>query len=129
VLRISTNLIVAIVLLAGAFGAPSAAERLSLEDLASTNQASLVELSPGMSKADVLSIMGDHTAKTRDGIVNNPWIVETSVADDGTLYEALYYVIRKNQPFTPVRKSLTTAIVLKDGKVIGWGEGAFERYR
>lgn len=120
---------VATVLLACLLGVASAAEHLSLEDLAAVNQAQLVRLSLGMSKEEVLTVMGSHTAKTRDGIVSNPWIVETSIGDDDVPYEALYYVIRKNQPFTPVRKSLTTTVVLKDGKVIAWGEGAFERYR
>ena len=73
--------------------------------------------------------MGTQTSKTNDGVVNNPWTVETSVGKDGAQYEALYYVIRKNQPFTPVRKSLTTAIVIRNGKVVGWGEKEFERYK
>jgi len=82
-----------------------------------------------MNKNDVIALMGNSTAKTGDGIVNNPWTVETSVGKDGAQYEALYYVTRKNQPFTPVRKSLTTGIVLKDGKVVGWGENALQQYR
>jgi hypothetical protein len=118
----------ALVLVASVLSA-HAAKPLSLEALASANQAKLLHLSTGMTKEEVLSLMGEQTADTRDGVVNNPWTVETSVGEDGSFYEALYYVIRKNQPFTPVRKSLTTAIVLKDGKVIVWGESAFERYR
>lgn len=128
-MRVLTKSIVAIVLLACSPGVGNAADPLSLAELASANQGKLVRLSVGMTKEDVLSLMGDHTATTRDGIVNNPWTVETSIGEDGELYEALFYVIQKNQPFTPVRKSLTTAIVLKDGKVIVWGQGAFERYR
>lgn len=127
-MRIVKGVVAGLLLFAGVFSAQGA-KPLSLEALASANQAKLVQLSTGMTKEEVLSLMGDQTADTRDGVVNNPWTVETSVGKDGEFYEALYYVIRKNQPFTPVRKSLTTAIVLKDGKVIVWGEGAFERYR
>lgn len=103
--------------------------QLTLAELAASNQARLAKLSVGMSRNDVVSLMGDQTSKTPDGVVNNPWTVETSVGKDGAQYEVLYYVIRKNQPFTPVRKSLTTAIVFKNGKVVSWGENAFERYK
>lgn len=102
---------------------------LTLAELAALNQSKLVQLSVGMSKKDVISLMGNQTSKTPDGVVNNPWTVETSVGKDGVQYEALYYVTRKNQPFTPVRKSLTTAIVIRNGQVVGWGEKALERYK
>lgn len=82
-----------------------------------------------MSKNDVISLMGNQTAMTHDGVVNNPWTVESTVGKDGAQYEALYYITRTNQPFTPVRKSLATAIVIKGGKVVGWGEDALERYK
>jgi hypothetical protein len=103
--------------------------QLTLADLASANQSNLAQLSVGMSKKDVFSHMGNSTAKTRDGIVNNPWTVESFVGKDGAQYEVLYYITRKNQPFTPVRKSLATEIVFKDGKVIGWGENALQQYK
>ena len=116
---------VAVVLL----GCASRGEHLTLAELASANQSKLVKLSVGMNKSDVIALMGDRTAQTNDGIVNNPWTIEASVGKDGAQYEALYYVTRKNQPFTPVRKSLTTGIVFKDGKVVGWGENALQQYR
>ncbi len=99
---------------------------LTLAELAASNQSKLVQLSVGMTKSDVVSVMGSETAKTRDGIVNNPWTAETMGAAG---CEALYYVTRKNQPFTPVRKSLTTPVVLKDGQVMGWGDAALQRCR
>jgi hypothetical protein len=119
------TLVVAVVLL----GCASRGEHLTLAELASANQSRLAKLSVGMNKSDVIALMGNSTAKTGDGIVSNPWTVEASVGSDGAQYEALYYVTRKNQPFTPVRKSLTTGIVLKDGKVVGWGENAVRQYR
>jgi hypothetical protein len=118
---------VAVVLLL--LGCATRGEHLTLAELASANQSKLAKLSVGMNKSDVIALMGDRTAKTGDGIVNNPWTIEAYVGKDGAQYEALYYVTRKNQPFTPVRKSLTTGIVLKDGKVIGWGENALQQYR
>ena len=101
--------------------------QLSLEELASSNQAKLLHLSLGMSKADVISQMGADTADTHDGVVNNPWTVEAFSGKDGASYEVLYYVTRKNPPFRPVSKSLATPILLKDGKVVGWGSSALDR--
>jgi Protein of unknown function (DUF3192) len=132
-MRALSTVIVALVL----FGCSSGTARrdagvegqLTLAELAASNQAGLVKLSVGMSRKEVISLMGSKTAKTPDGVVNNPWTVETSVGKDGAQYEALYYIIRKNQPFTPVRKSLATAIVFRNGKVVSWGENAFDRYQ
>ena len=100
---------------------------LPLEDLASSNQAKLMQLSLGMDKDKVMTLMGTSTANTRDGVVNNPWTVEAFADKDGAQYEVLYYVTRKNPPFTPIRKSLATPVVLKDNKVIGWGNDALNR--
>jgi len=102
---------------------------LELEDLASANQSHLSQISIGMSKNDVFLRMGNSTSETHDGIVNNPWTVESFMDKDGSQCEILYYVTHKNQPFTPVRKSLTTAVVLKDGKVVGLGENALQQFK
>jgi Protein of unknown function (DUF3192) len=102
---------------------------LTLAQLVASNQSKLLKLSVGMSKNDVISLMGNQTAMTHDGIVNNPWTVESMVGRDGAQYEALYYITRTNPPFTPIRKALATAIVTKDGKVVGWGEDALARYK
>ena len=132
-MRALSTVVVALVLLACSGGTSrrdaGVEAQLTLAELAASNQARLVQLSIGMSKKEVILLMGNKTAKTPDGVVNNPWTVETSIGKDGAQYEALYYIIRKNQPFTPVRKSLATAIVFKNGTVIGWGENAFERYQ
>ena len=107
----------------------SVEQHLTLAEMAASNQSNLMKLSVGMSKEEVIALMGKQSAKTNDGVVNNPWTVETFVVKDSAQYEGFYYVTRKNQPFTPVRKSLTTAIVFKNGKVVGWGENAFDRLR
>jgi uncharacterized protein DUF3192 len=101
--------------------------QMSLAELASANQAKLARISLGMSKEEVVTLMGSNTADTNDGIVNNPWIVEGFADSGGAGFEVLFYVTRPNPPFTPVRKSLTTPVVLKDNKVIGWGSDALGR--
>lgn len=100
---------------------------VSLADLASLNQGRLVNVSLGMAKDQVVAVMGTEKAETHDGVVHNPWTVEAFTGGNGNQYEVLYYVTRPNQPFTPVRKTLTTPIVLKDGRVVGWGDDALEQ--
>ncbi|QNT69240.1 DUF3192 domain-containing protein [Defluviicoccus vanus] len=119
--------IVAAVLFISACAHSNQQGQTSLAEMAASNQSKLMQLSVGMTKSDVLSVMGSETATTRDGIVNNPWTVETAMGNDGVQCEALYYLTRKNQPFTPVRKSLTTPVVIKNGQVVGWGEAALQR--
>jgi hypothetical protein len=101
-------------------------ECASLAELVASNQSKLIQMSVGMTKNEVTVLMGSDTAQTKDGIVHNPWIAESYTDKGGAQYEVLYYVTRKNPPFTPIRKSLTTPIVLKDGKVIGWGDAALQ---
>ena len=101
--------------------------QLSLADLASSNQAKLAHMSVGMAKEEVVALMGTNTADTHDGIVNNPWTVEGFAAESGARFEVLFYVTRPNLPFTPVRKSLATPVVLKDNRVVGWGDDALRR--
>ena len=86
-----------------------------------------MRMSPGMQKEEVIALMGTNAAKPKDGIVNNPWTSEGFADEDGARYEVLYYVTSKNPPFKPVRKSLTMPVVLKDNKVIGWGNDALDR--
>ncbi|WP_082877783.1 DUF3192 domain-containing protein [Methylomonas koyamae] len=100
---------------------------LTLSELASLNQGRLARLSIGISKNEVIALMGTDMANTKDGVVNNPWIVEGFVGDDGSNYEVLYYVTRRNPPFTPVLKSITTPVVLKDGKVVSWGNDSVRK--
>jgi hypothetical protein len=133
-MRELSAVIVALMLCACAGGGASRTDagtegHLTLAELAADNQSKVAQLSVGMSKKDVISLMGNQTSKTRDGVVNNPWTVETIAGKDGAQYEALYYITRKNQPFTPVRKSLATAIVFKGGRVVAWGENALDRYK
>ena len=93
----------------------------SLPDLAGENQSNLVRLNVGMSKADVLKIMGQKTADTRDGPVANPFKVEMFRGRDGSQYEILHYVTQRNRRGHAVTVANATPIVLKDGVLLGWG--------
>ena len=102
-------------------------EELKLGGLVASNLTRIAKLSVGMSKADVIKTMGTDSAKTNDGIVNNPWTTESFTGKDGAKYEVLYYVTRNNPPFSPIAKYLTTPVIFKGGKVTGWGNDALEK--
>lgn len=102
-MRTLTALIILLTVLHCAHGQVN--KHLTLAELATANQAKLSQLSVGTSKDAVLTLIGVATAETRDGIVNNPWSTEAFSGPDGMPVEVLLYVTRKNQPFTPVRRS------------------------
>ena len=95
------------------------AEIVSYKTLLSRNLANLNKLSVGMTKSQVMELMGTFSAETRDSLVPNPYKLEPFNVGK-TQYEALYYMTRKYPPFTPVKLSQATPVVLKEGQVIGW---------
>lgn len=89
-------------------------EMVSYTTLLSRNLANLNKLSVGMTKEQVMQIMGGFAAKTRDSLIPNPYKTEPFIVGK-TQYEALYYMIRKYSPFTPIKLSQCTPVILKEG--------------
>ena len=95
-------------------------ETVDYEVMLGRNRASLIKLSLGMDKAQVMNAMGTFQAKTNDGNVPNPAKSEMSTKGSDT-YEILYYMTENYPPFTRIKNSQATPVVLKNGKVSGWG--------
>lgn len=93
---------------------------VSYRTLISRNQANINKLSLGMSRAEVEQTMGAMQASTKDSIISNPYKVEPMLIGQSQ-FEVLYYLTRKYPPFTPIKISQATPVILKDGKVAGWG--------
>lgn len=102
-------------------------EYVSLAELVAANQARLPQLKPGLTEDSVMAAMGTEVTKTPEGIVNNPWTRESFTDKDDAEYEVLYYLTTENPAFTPLRKTLATPVVLKNGLVVGWGDTALQR--
>ncbi|MFO1429284.1 MAG: DUF3192 domain-containing protein [Candidatus Competibacteraceae bacterium] len=102
-------------------------EYVSLAELVAANQAGLAKLKVGLTEDSVMAAMGTEVVKTPEGIVNNPWARESFTDKDDAEYDVLYYLTTENQAFTPIRKALTTPVVLKNGLVVGWGDAALQR--
>jgi hypothetical protein len=78
-----------------------------------------------MTKPQVMQIMGNFAAKTGDSLVPNPYKTEPFIVGK-TQYEALYYMTRKYPPFTSIKLSQATPVVLREGQVIGWSVDALQ---
>ncbi len=96
-------------------------ETVSYRTLLSRNLTNLNKLSMGMTKQQVMDLMGTFQSRTSNSTVPNPYVSEPILVS-GKTYEVLWYLTKKYPPFTPIKKSQATPVVLKDGKVIGWGE-------
>lgn len=90
--------------------------------LISRNLININKLSLGMTRKEVEHIMGSMQASTHDSVVANPYKVEPMRVGESQ-YEVLYYLTRKYPPFTPIKDSQATPVILKDGRVVGWGWG------
>ena len=89
----------------------------SIEQMRTKNRENLLRLSLGMSKFDVLQIMGTETFKG----INNPYRVETPKGEDGELYEVLFYNTETKNKDGVIAENELIRIVFEDNKLIGWG--------
>ena len=96
-------------------------ETVSYKTLLSRNLTNLNKLSVGMTKQQVMELMGTFQSKTSNSVVPNPYMTE-SMLISGKQHEVLWYLTKKYPPFTPVKKSQATPVVLKEGRVVGWGD-------
>ena len=105
----------------------------SMEGVRAKNRESLVRLSRGMTKPEVLNAMGTKSIKTGGGTlgmltlglppgqkVTNPWRVEMYEAG-GSNWEILFYYTDVKRRDGAITDDELTPLVLKDGKLDGWG--------
>lgn len=118
----------ALLVLLCAFAGGAVACETPYRELLAQNNANLARLALGMAKDEVVKVMGDCTTQVKGNPFGNPLRVEAWQKGADT-YEVLYYLTRRYQPFTPVRESQATPVVLRNGQVIGWGKTALRDIR
>jgi len=92
------------------------------DQVRATNRNNLIHLSVGMAKPEALSIMGTETVNVGFGRrITNPYRVETMKGKDDQLYEILFYYTDIKKRDDAITDDELTPIVLKDGKVVGYG--------
>ena len=97
-------------------------KEVSYKNMIRLNSTNVSKIATGMTKDEVLQIMGNIRSKVRDGPIDNPWKIEIH----GEM-EVLYYITAGHPPFIPIRASQTTPVVLNEGKVIGMGSGLLKQ--
>lgn len=91
------------------------------EGLRSSNRQNLMKLSIGMSKEEVLKIMGTRTHLTDAGTINNPYRNETLQGKD-KVFEVLYYYTDRKRADGAITDDELTPLVFDNDKLIGWGQ-------
>jgi hypothetical protein len=100
-------------------------DKISYKHLLARNAENISQLAEGMSKEKVVELMKSYTVNVHGTLLTNPFKTDVSQRGSDT-YEVLYYLVRRYPPFTPVRESQATPVVLKNGVVIGWGNVALQ---
>lgn len=131
----------ALVLLA--LGACSTFMMDPLEQLRAANQQNIGKLSPGMTRLEVTSVMGESQAggglpevvfgRVQYLRAKNPMREEKLAGSDGAEYDVLFYYTDVKQLDDKITDDELTPVALRDGKVAGVGYGFLaarvERYR
>lgn len=92
------------------------------ENVLVKNRENLGRLSIGMTKDEVVSIMGSETVKTLEQlIINSPYRVETLKDNNDQNLEILFFYTDEKRDVNKISDDELTPVVLKDGKVQGWG--------
>lgn len=86
------------------------------------NRANLARLSLGMSKEQVLAVMG--SKRSQD--ITNPYRTESHRGADGTVWEILFYYTDIKAQDGSVEEGELTPVVFKGDKLEGWGWSYWE---
>ena len=99
-------------------------ETVFYNELLGRNRSNLPRLEVGMTRADVISLMGVYHGSK----FSNPFQTEAlAIGDDR--YEILYYLTQTHPGFRQISIAQATPIVLKDGRLVGWGRSALNYIR
>jgi hypothetical protein len=104
---------------------------VSLDAIRSQNRQNLMRLSPGLSKQEVLAVMGTKTIMSEGREINNPYRTEMHRSQGHTFELLLYYTDIKRADGAITDDKLTPLVIM-DGKLDGWGwsywDGLVQKY-
>lgn len=92
----------------------------SMEQIRAQNRSQLMRLSPGMTRAEVLGVMGQETVNVNGERVTNPYRNEVYRAGEQS-FEILFYYTDLKARDGAITDDELTPLVLKDGVLDGWG--------
>ena len=85
------------------------------------NRQNLERLSIGMSRDQVIAVMGSKTIKTLWVNINSPYRIETLKDVNNQNLEILFFYTEEKDMLFTMSEDELTPVVLKEGKVEGWG--------
>jgi len=97
--------------------------KMTLDEMRVINKKRLQKVSLGMTKPEVLAIMGTRTFYQRVPyyLVPNPYRVESLKAADGKIYEIVFYYTDLKKRDDALTDDELTPLAFNDGKLVGWG--------
>ncbi|MBY0400213.1 DUF3192 domain-containing protein [Myxococcota bacterium] len=128
----------------------------TLDTVRAQNRERLSQLTVGMSKAEVLAVMGTESIQTysrtalpsapfsqtipeankaryRAERISNPYRTETSASAEGEFVELLFYYTDRQAADEGITNDELTPLVIENGKLAGWGwsflDQNVEKYR
>lgn len=112
-----------------ACGCASASTQVKTIDVADKNHSKLMKLALGMSKQEVLAVMGTDQASAKcwfvDIKIDNPYkneILQGYIKK----FEILYYYTNSHDTDCNIDESDLTPMVFENGKLLGWGQNFFK---
>jgi hypothetical protein len=95
--------------------------RISYDSLLAENQINILKLSPGITKQQLLDTMGTSQGRVKSDLyVNNPYRDDFFTVNNDN-YEVIYYLTQRYRAFNNIKESQATPVVIKNGRVVGWG--------
>lgn len=105
-------------------------EHLSLVQLRAENKQNIARLKHGMSRNQVLDIMGRKQASTRhDGPVGNPFRPHPFTGTGGQQYEVLFFYTDRHAKFGKIHDTNCTPVVLRQDRVVAIGHPAIRKLK
>ncbi|MFA6350414.1 MAG: DUF3192 domain-containing protein [Candidatus Omnitrophota bacterium] len=115
------GLILAVLIIAGC-------ATMRLYDTLKPNRDNLGKLSIGMTKEQVLDLMGTKPFVCNNMTIANPFRV-SMLQGSSQMYEVLYYVVKVVTDDNIIDENELIPLILVDGKLAGWGWDYLENVR
>ena len=93
----------------------------SLERVRNTNRDNLVLLSVGMTKPEVLRLMGTQTVETEFMTITNPYRIQSFQGGGGETHEIVFYYTDRKKTDGAITDDELTPLVFRAGRLKGWG--------
>jgi len=104
----------------------------TLDSLRMDNRRNIKKITVGMTKQQVLDMMGYDYAEEGALRVNNPYSAETMWGENKTL-DVYYYYTDIERADTAITSIELTPLVFEDGLLVGWGwdylQGSIDKYK